>query len=313
MKFSWVDRKTHGKIKQIVPPVMNPSTRIVLANALYFKAQWATSFIEGATRPKKFFPYGRGRADDFIMADLMAHGGNFPHHFDPETNVDILGLPYKQNCTTMYMILPRDSSIDRIKRVQKELTAEKIEGLIEKMTIKPAVMLVPKMHLKSSYHFKTDLQDLGVKSLFEEEKSDLSLLTEERSENNLCPGVKGQCPMKKKPINDTIIYPTLDTMIYENYMRSLGKRTKRDVTYKVESEKKKSPTPLSIKDFFNRKRIVKGSHGKKTQKRSRRSANSPLFRLDELRNNNNLPNPHLFADEVIHKVDLTINEKGTEG
>ncbi|KAG5675521.1 hypothetical protein PVAND_005417 [Polypedilum vanderplanki] len=287
----WVNEKTHGKIKQIVPPVMNPNTRIVLANALYFKAQWQTSFFEGATKPKKFFPYGRSRTDDYIMADLMAHGGYFPHYYDPETNVEILGLPYKQNCTTMYIILPKDSNMDRIKEVQKQLTAEKIEDLIDKMTVKSAVMLFPKMHLKSGYHFKSDLQELGVKSLFEQDKSDLSLLSE------------GEVKMKNR--NETFVFP-------QDPLTRMGKRNKRDITYKVPSENKKSSLPLSIKDFFNRKRIIKSSKGKKNNKRTKRDAIDSLSKLDQLRNLN-LINPQLFADEVIHKVDLTINEKGTEG
>ena len=36
-------------------------------------------------------------------------------------------------------------------------------------------------------------------------------------------------------------------------------------------------------------------------------------KLDMIRNMKNLKNLFLFAEEVIHKGDLTVNEKGTEG
>lgn len=66
--------KTNGKIKEIIPGSANPETRVILANALYFNAEWQETFIEGATGPKKFFPNGKD-SNDSIMVDLMAHGG----------------------------------------------------------------------------------------------------------------------------------------------------------------------------------------------------------------------------------------------
>ena len=48
--FSWVSKETNGKIKEIVQDV-NPETKMVLASALYFKAQWEKTFLEGATGP----------------------------------------------------------------------------------------------------------------------------------------------------------------------------------------------------------------------------------------------------------------------
>lgn len=42
------------------------------------------------------------------------------------------------------------------------------------------------------------------------------------------------------------------------------------------------------------------------------SKNFPFYGLDNLRNSANLINPGLFADEVLHKVEMEITEKGTE-
>lgn len=72
---SWVNEKTNGKIKEILPGSANTETRVILANALYFKAEWQESFIDGATGPKKFYPNGKD-SDYSILVDLMAHGGS---------------------------------------------------------------------------------------------------------------------------------------------------------------------------------------------------------------------------------------------
>jgi len=42
------------------------------------------------------------------------------------------------------------------------------------------------------------------------------------------------------------------------------------------------------------------------------SKNFPSYGLDVLRNSANLKNPGLFADEVLHKVEIDVTEKGTE-
>lgn len=77
---SWVNEKTNGKIKEIIPGSANPETRVILANALYFNAEWQETFIEGATGFKKFYPNGKD-SDYSIMVELMAHGGKRRREF----------------------------------------------------------------------------------------------------------------------------------------------------------------------------------------------------------------------------------------
>lgn len=297
--------KTHGKIPSIVPRLINPNTRVILANALYFKAEWQASFIDGVTMRKKFYPNGRNN-NESIEVNLMAHGGHFPHYFDTETNSDILGFPYKQNSTTMYVILPRDSNRQRLMEVQGQLTAVKIEKMIDSMTIKSAVALFPKMHLSSSHYLKNDLQEMGVNSLFNEQSSDLSLLVD------CSPGSKIISCHNRNDVISRVHFPASrdETNRFSN---SQGSRSKRGaVSYKTPSEDKDKQHPLNFKDFLLKKRLLKNnlSDKKKTVRRSKRDTIDDLEAMRLMPTNNN---PGLFADEVIHKVDLSINEKGTEG
>lgn len=297
-----MNSKTNGKIPAIVPRVMNPNTRVVLANALYFKAEWQTSFIEGVTMRKKFYPNGRNN-EPSIEVNQMAHGGHFPHYFDTETNTDILGFPYKQNSTTMYVIMPRDSNRQRLMEVQGQLTAVKIEKMIDSMTIKSAVALFPKMHLTSSHYLKNDLQEMGVNSLFNEQASDLSLLVD-------CPpGSNILSCHNRVDRSSQLTYPMDESTRFSN---NHGSRNKRGVSYKTPNEDKDMQHPLNFKDFLLKKRLLKKSVGDK-KKANRRSKRGTLEDLEALRYQPTQRNPGLFADEVIHKVDLNINEKGTEG
>lgn len=46
---NWVKEKTFGLVPKIVGETIDPDTRVIIANAVYFKAEWYRHFIEGAT------------------------------------------------------------------------------------------------------------------------------------------------------------------------------------------------------------------------------------------------------------------------
>lgn len=49
--FSWVNEKTEGKIKEMFVQPLPADTKVIVASALYFKAFWERTFIDGATMP----------------------------------------------------------------------------------------------------------------------------------------------------------------------------------------------------------------------------------------------------------------------
>jgi len=50
----WAEEKTRGKIKDVVGFPFPPLTRVILANAIYFKGKWAKPFDKGETKPRAF-------------------------------------------------------------------------------------------------------------------------------------------------------------------------------------------------------------------------------------------------------------------
>lgn len=53
---SWVEKETNGLVRKILPPnSLSSSTMLVLANALYFKAEWRDMFEEDMTKDYNFY------------------------------------------------------------------------------------------------------------------------------------------------------------------------------------------------------------------------------------------------------------------
>uniref|UniRef100_A0A2M4BPP3 Putative serine protease inhibitor serpin n=1 Tax=Anopheles marajoara TaxID=58244 RepID=A0A2M4BPP3_9DIPT len=336
----WVDEKTHGKIPKILSSQLPPATTLVLASALYFRALWAKTFIEGATKPREFYPDGRDHPP--IMVDMMGHGGCFPFYESSDLDARIVGVPYKRGLTTMYVIMPNDSNRAKVLALMAKLKSVQLNELIDNMTMKTAIILFPKMHISNSLDLKRVLQMLGTRTLFSSSNSNLtgmvtelwdggefasryqedlpSLAPEQRPTVNIPPYIMHPTPS----MEDAIVFPRIqhndtsdDEMVTtadSEPTTDLPKETttsgpersgrgKRGVSYKVPSSKQTHQVPLRSKDFILNKRIIKenGPVGKKGLRRRTR------------RNTPSSPDQLLYVSNALHQVDLEINEKGTEG
>lgn len=229
----------------------------------------------------------------------------------------ILGLPYVGDISTMYIIQPYDSDTQKLRQFQATLTANKIEDMISKMSRKTAVMAFPKLHITNSINLKKIFSELGVHTLFDQNKSDLSLIADG---NTSLPNISNR-NIVRVPVYQSLIQsndaPLIFTRFDSNGTQNLNHRKRRGISYKVESSFKRDTEPLRLKDFVLNKRITKHNPGKKLSRNRRQAIDlsylNSIKNLELLRNSYSLHNPKLFVEDIVHKIDLVVNEKGTEG
>lgn len=178
----WVDENTNGRIKEIITDQLSRDTAMVVANAMYFKAFWEDVFTAGATKPRKFFP--NGEHEESVEVQMMSHGGCFPFYASKALDARILGFPYKNKTTTMYVILPNDSNRKKLQSLVEKLDARTLDELIANTTMRTASVLFPKMHVTNTFELKSALQSLNVTSMFIRGKSDFSLLNSNMTSNS---------------------------------------------------------------------------------------------------------------------------------
>lgn len=225
----WASDNTYGKINQIVSNYISTDTQMIVANALYFKGLWKEMFEKQATTFRKFYPDGHANPSTAKEILTMAVIGCYPYYDSAQYDAKIVGLPYQGEKTALYIIIPNNSSRSRLQQFQRTLTAQKIGEMVGQMTVRKALVQIPKMKISNTVNLRDVLQKLNLRSIFNPATSDLS-------------------KMLKQP---------------------------------------------AAQDPYNPDRVVF------TNPRQQQQLQQPQQRL--------------YASEIIHKVELEINEKGTEG
>ncbi|KAL3617802.1 hypothetical protein CASFOL_038123 [Castilleja foliolosa] len=88
---TWAEKTTSGLIKDLLPPgSVDSSTRLILANAVYFKGAWNQKFDPSLTKDHKFYLLNRSAVEVPFMTSKMKQ------HIRSFDDFKVLSLPYEQ-------------------------------------------------------------------------------------------------------------------------------------------------------------------------------------------------------------------------
>jgi len=155
----WADQNTHGKIQDIVRWPFEPATRVVLANAIYFKGKWERPFDRQETRPHTFHPAGGGEKE----VPTMWRRGHFA--YQRGDGFQAVQLPYAGGRLCMEVYLPdADSSLARLlARFNRAPERSKmLKGFLER----EGTLALPRFKLEYDIRLNEPLQALGIKRAF---------------------------------------------------------------------------------------------------------------------------------------------------
>ncbi|HOV11970.1 MAG TPA: serpin family protein, partial [Bacteroidales bacterium] len=102
----WVETETKEKIKDLIQPgLIDYLTRMVLVNAIYFKADWETAFDETLTKKMTFYPDETTQ----VPCDFMFAERDFGF-YEQENGLKAIEIPYSKGKMSMLVILPKDKN-----------------------------------------------------------------------------------------------------------------------------------------------------------------------------------------------------------
>jgi serpin B len=164
---NWVSKETNEKIKKIISKDdLDNGTKMVIANAIYFKEEWKYPFDPNKTENAPFF-IEKNRATN---ARTMTQEKEF-FYMENET-LQMLELPYKNDNLSMVILLPK--KIDGLTALKNSITYEKISDWQTKLRPKKVFVKLPKFKLETNYKLNEPLRSLGMVTAFREEDADFS-------------------------------------------------------------------------------------------------------------------------------------------
>lgn len=156
----WISQSTKGKIKEMVQSDdINRSTRLIVANAIYFEGEWVFPF----TKKKGTFqlPYEQTK-----NVDMLHLTQSLPYY---ETDqLQVLALPFmrngiKQPFIECMVILPKK---EEYKKVEAALSAETIDQILYKLEPQTVRAQIPAFCFSKRIELNEALEKLGITDAF---------------------------------------------------------------------------------------------------------------------------------------------------
>lgn len=156
----WVRERTNDKIPNLVEHSLDPATRVVLTDAIYFKGKWANQFDPESTSEEDF-KVNPGKTVKVPMMNFFKETAGFGY---AETgDLQILAMPYKGGDLSMVILLPKQSDLGLL---EKALNLDTLKRWISNLQDETVQVHVPKFALDSSYVLNEPLKKMGMPSAF---------------------------------------------------------------------------------------------------------------------------------------------------
>ena len=156
----WVSEQTEDRIEDLIPSgLINPNTRLVLTNAIYFNAAWLYPFEEDLTGDGAFHLLDGSQVTVPMMRQTESLG------YAEGDGYQAVELPYDGNELSMVILLPASGQFETF---EAALDAAQVEGIIGSLENREVSLTMPKFEFDSSFSLREALSALGMPIAFSE-------------------------------------------------------------------------------------------------------------------------------------------------
>jgi serpin B len=163
---SWVARQTNNKIKKLLnPKSIDALTRLVLANAIYFKGQWVNQFDAKATALADFWI----TEERSVEVPMMRQRGQFG--YAESELAHILVLPYTGEKVSFVVLLPKRRQ--DLATLEQSLDVESLRKWLQGVRTMDVLVHMPRFRITTKVDLVSALASLGMTDPFSD-KADFS-------------------------------------------------------------------------------------------------------------------------------------------
>lgn len=166
----WASDQTHKKIVELIPKgALDPMTRLVLANAIYFKADWADQFDPNDTKDAPFYFVDGSVSNVKMMSNNFS---NIPYLI--ENGFQALEINYLGDSADMVLLVPDLGKFDEF---EGQFNQEKFDEIISRLQPATLSLGMPKFSFETGVDLSQQLSNLGMSDSFESDHADFSGMT----------------------------------------------------------------------------------------------------------------------------------------
>jgi serpin B len=164
----WVELRTEGKIKELLEKgILSDATRLVLVNAIYFKADWELPFLRGTRNEIFTLPDG-----SLVNVPMMSRR-ELTNHAEG-ADYQAAEIAYQGNRMRMLVLLPAPGQFDAFER---SLTFERVDSIRRAMRSSELLLTMPKFQYDASLMLAQTLGPMGMPDAFSAGRADFSGMT----------------------------------------------------------------------------------------------------------------------------------------
>ena len=162
----WVGRATEGKIEDLIPPdLIDVLTRMVLVNAVYFKAGWLYPFAEAFTATAPFHLLGGMTANVEMMRATEYFG------YGSGDGYQVVVLPYVGGEMYMAVLLP---DLERFQEFEEQLDADFLDQALAQVSENYVALEMPRFGFDAAFRLGDTLKTMGMSAAFDPGAADFS-------------------------------------------------------------------------------------------------------------------------------------------
>jgi serpin B len=163
----WVSAKTEQKITELIARgIITPDTRLMITNAVYFKALWTSQFAREQTREETFFAEGKRE----VRVPLMRQISTFP--LATFGGGQLVELPYAYGELVMDVVLPAERN--GLADIERRFASGALRGWLDALKKARVDLTLPRFKMSSAFELETALGALGMRKAFTYREADFS-------------------------------------------------------------------------------------------------------------------------------------------
>ena len=169
---AWVSNQTKNKINNLLSPgSVDSNTRMVLVNAIYFKADWDAPFDPNNTNDAPFTLLDGSQSQVKMMSN-----SELVLNYVQGDGYQAVELPYSGNTAAMDIIMPDN---DNFQKFETTIDAQTLNHIFNSMQSQPIALGLPKFTFSTNFSLSDQLKSLGMTDAFSDQ-ADFSGMTGNR-------------------------------------------------------------------------------------------------------------------------------------